>query len=205
MTQLLVTVCFIALFIYNENLKVWTRQNRGFFFAALILSIVLLLVLACCESVRRKPPQNFIFLGLFTIVEGFVLGAASSTYGRNEVMLAVGITTVVCLALTIFSFQTKIDFTAIGGILFVCVIVLFIFGILAIFLRGTFPIVTLIYSCLGALLFSIYLVYDTQMMMGGNHKYSISPEEYIFAALNLYLDIVNIFIYILSIIGQSRD
>jgi protein lifeguard len=40
---------------------------------------------------------------------------------------------------------------------------------------------------------------------GGKHKYSISPEEYIFAALNLYLDIVNIFIYILTIMGASRD
>jgi FtsH-binding integral membrane protein len=42
-------------------------------------------------------------------------------------------------------------------------------------------------------------------MMGGNHKYSISPEEYVFAALNLYLDIVQIFMYILTIIGASRD
>lgn len=42
-------------------------------------------------------------------------------------------------------------------------------------------------------------------MMGGSHKYSISPEEYIFAALNLYLDIVQIFMYILTIIGASRD
>lgn len=43
------------------------------------------------------------------------------------------------------------------------------------------------------------------MMMGGKHKYSISPEEYIFAALNLYIDIVNIFIYILTILSASRD
>lgn len=42
-------------------------------------------------------------------------------------------------------------------------------------------------------------------MMGGDHKLSISPEEYIFAALNLYMDIVNIFIYILTIISASRD
>lgn len=42
-------------------------------------------------------------------------------------------------------------------------------------------------------------------MMGGEHKYSISPEEYIFAALNLYMDIVNIFIYILTIISAARD
>jgi protein lifeguard len=42
-------------------------------------------------------------------------------------------------------------------------------------------------ACAGAVIFSIYIVYDTQMMMGGNHKYSISPEEYVFASLNLYM------------------
>ena len=49
-----------------------------------------------------------------------------------------------------------------------------------------------------------YLVFDTQIMMGGGKAYSISPEEYIFAALNLYIDIVTLFIYILSIIGLAR-
>lgn len=49
-----------------------------------------------------------------------------------------------------------------------------------------------------------YLVYDTQIMMGGGKMYSISPEEYIFAALNLYLDIVNLFLYILQIISAAR-
>ena len=35
------------------------------------------------------------------------------------------------------------------------------------------------------------------MMIGGDHKYAISPEEYIFAALAIYLDIINIFMYLL--------
>jgi len=47
-----------------------------------------------------------------------------------------------------------------------------------------------------------YLVVDTQMMVGGHHKYSLSPEEYIFGALNLYLDIVNIFLFILMLVGR---
>jgi FtsH-binding integral membrane protein len=63
----------------------------------------------------------------------------------------------------------------------------------------------IVYASLGALIFSIYLVYDTQLMMGGKHKYSITPEEYIFAALNLYLDIINIFMYILMILGASKN
>jgi FtsH-binding integral membrane protein len=42
------------------------------------------------------------------------------------------------------------------------------------------------------------------MMMGGSHKYSISPEEYIFAAIAIYLDIINIFLYILRILGAAN-
>lgn len=90
-----------------------------------------------------------------------------------------------------------------GGILFVALILLFLFGLIAMFFPG--KTMTLVYSSCGALLFSIYLIYDTQMMMGGNHKHSISPEEYVFAALTLYLDIINIFLYILSIIGASKN
>lgn len=120
-----------------------------------------------------------------------------------QVLMAVGITAAVCLALTIFALQTKVDFTMMGGILLACMVVFMIFGFVAIFFKG--KIITLVYASVGALLFSVYLIYDTQLMMGGDHKYSISPEEYIFAALNLYLDIVNIFIYILTIIGASRD
>ena len=61
------------------------------------------------------------------------------------------------------------------------------------------------YAAVGALLFMVYIVYDTQLMMGGKHKYSIDPEEYIFAALNLYLDIINLFLYILTLIGAAKD
>ena len=59
------------------------------------------------------------------------------------------------------------------------------------------------YGSIGALIFSLYIVYDTQLMMGGKHKYALSPEEYIFAALNIYLDIINLFRYILLIVGIS--
>ena len=61
------------------------------------------------------------------------------------------------------------------------------------------------YGTVGALVFSLYLVYDTQLMFGGKHKYALSPEEYIFAALNIYLDVVQLFMYILMIVGGSRS
>lgn len=203
MVQLSITLAFIATFLYHEPTRKYMHSHIEFFYIALVLVFVCLIVLACCGEVRRKAPQNFIFLGIFTLAESLLLGISASAYDAEAVLMAVGITAAVCLGLTLFAFQTKWDFTVMGGVLFVAVIILVIFGFVAIFIPG--KTVTLIYASLGALIFSVYLIYDTQLMMGGKHKYSISPEEYIFAALNLYLDIINIFIYILTIIGASRD
>ena len=61
-----------------------------------------------------------------------------------------------------------------------------------------------VYASLGAVIFSCYIVVDTQLMMGGKHKYNLDPEEYVFASLNLYLDIINLFLMILSLVGDRN-
>lgn len=49
------------------------------------------------------------------------------------------------------------------------------------------------YAAAGALLFSALIVYDTQLIMGGKtHKYQYEVDEYVFAALNIYLDIIQV-------------
>ncbi|CAK1585919.1 unnamed protein product [Parnassius mnemosyne] len=204
MAQLVVTLGFITLLTYHQPTQLWVRRNPYLFWIAFVAVIVCLIVMSCCGNVRRQAPMNFVFLGIFTVAESFLLGVTSSMYDSSAVMMAVGITAAICLTLTIFATQTKYDFTAMGGALLCATVVLLLFGIIAMFIPGN-KIVTLVYASLGALLFSLYLIYDTQLMLGGKHKYSISPEEYVFAALNLYLDIINIFIYILTIIGASRD
>ncbi|KAL4229473.1 hypothetical protein ACF0H5_012511 [Mactra antiquata] len=203
LSQIAVTMAIMAIFIYVPAAKEYSIANPWLMILAMVLTFVLLIALACCPNVRRSFPTNFILLGLFTILEAFMLGVVSSHYETDAVLMAAGITAVVSLGLTIFAFQTKWDFTMMGGILFVFLIVLLCFGFLCAVIQNRYA--SLAYASLGALLFSFYLVFDTQMMLGGKHKYSISPEEYIFAALNLYLDIINLFLFILSIVGQARD
>lgn len=48
-----------------------------------------------------------------------------------------------------------------------------------------------------------YLIFDTQLMVGGRHKFAITPEEYIFAALTLYVDVIMLFLYILEIVSHA--
>lgn len=200
--QLGVTIAIISMFFFWNDLALYTRENSWLFYVALALTLVCIIALVCCPGVRRTFPMNFIFLGIFTICEGFLLGVVSSRYSTETVLIAAGVCAVVVFSLTIFAFQTKIDFTMCGGFLFVAVIVLFCFGFGMIFWHN--KVAYLVYSCLGALIFSMYIVFDTQLMLGGKHKYSISPEEHIFAALNLYLDIVQLFMFILSIVGSAR-
>ena len=191
------------------------------YYSSLGVSLVCIISLACCSDVRRKFPVNFIFLGIFTLCEGLMLGTISSYYDVDAVLIAVLITAAVTLALTVFALQTKIDFTVCGGddllgsdlalthcvnsgllfaVLIVFIIAVFLFSFLA---RTKWTMIGI--GIGGALIFSCYLIYDTQLMMGGKHKYSLSPEEYIFAALNIYLDVVNLFIYILLIFTGGRN
>lgn len=199
--QLLVSIAIVAVFVIVEPVGHFVRKTQGLFWLAWIVTIVLMITIACCEQPRRSYPCNFILLALFTLAESYLMGVISAFYKINEVLLAMGIVAVVSLAITIFAFQTKIDFTMMGGCLFVAVIVLLCFGILTIFFHS--KIVRLIYACLGALIFGLYLIFDTQIMMGGGKQYALSPEDYVFAALNLYVDIIMLYMHILQIIGLA--
>jgi len=167
-------------------------------------TIVLICVIACCENARRSSPTNVILLGAFTLCESVLVGFISSTYKPRIVLLAVGLTAAIVIGLTIFAFQTKFDFTVCGGALCIVLIIFSLGSVIgALFFRSDFG--SFIIACFGAGLFSIYIVYDTQLMMGGSHKYSISPEEYVFAALNLYMDIIQLFLYLLRILRYLNN
>uniref|UniRef100_UPI00398EC4C8 protein lifeguard 1 n=1 Tax=Pristiophorus japonicus TaxID=55135 RepID=UPI00398EC4C8 len=202
MVQLLITIGIICMFLYWNTLNVWVTKTYWFTYALFPAIFVLIIVLSCCDGVRRKAPWNFMLLLLFTILEGLLLGAVSVLYGADAVMWAVGATAFVSFGLTLFALQTKWDFTMASGILFVVLLALVAFGLLCAIIRSFW--LQIVYASLGTLIFSIYLVVDTQLMLGGKHRYSLNPEEYIFAALNLYLDIINLFLFILHLIGLSR-
>ncbi|CAG2106005.1 unnamed protein product, partial [Medioppia subpectinata] len=189
--QLLVSFGFICVFAIPDGMRKWSQENIWVLWLAFGVAMATMLVLACCGEMRRQTPHNYIALMIFTIAESFLLGIISSLYKYEIVLSAVAITAVVCLALTVFAFQTKIDFTVFNGLLFVGVIILMLFGFVLMFWRSS--VAQLVYSALGALLFSAYLVVDTQMLIGGTHSIQISQEEYIFAALTLYIDIVQLF------------
>ncbi|XP_048008138.1 glutamate receptor, ionotropic, N-methyl D-aspartate-associated protein 1b (glutamate binding) [Megalobrama amblycephala] len=199
--QLAVTCGFVALFTFEPHVKLFVLKNTWTYWVGYMVFLVPYLVILCCGEFRRKHPWNLISLSILTLAMSYMVGVISSFYDTDIVMMAVGITVLVCVTVMVFSLQTKYDFTSCYGVLFVCFIVFLFFGILCIFLYSR--ILDLIYASLGALIFTCFLAVDTQMLLG-NKNLSLSPEEYVYAALNLYMDIIQIFLYILRILGRSR-
>ncbi|CAN9504029.1 unnamed protein product [Ophioblennius macclurei] len=200
--QLLVTFSFVAVFTFVDEAKLFVQRHPWTYFASYAVFFVSLIVLSCCGDFRRKHPQNLIALSILTFSLSYMVGMIASFHDTDTVIIAVGITTVVCFNVVVFSLQSKHDFTSCRGVLFVCLIVLLIFSLLLIFIRNR--ILHIVYASLGALLFTCFLAVDTQLLLG-NKKLALSPEEYIFAALNLYTDIINIFLFILAIVGYPRE
>ncbi|XP_059963490.1 protein lifeguard 2-like [Mesoplodon densirostris] len=201
--QLLITGAIISLFLFWNALRVWVVKNPWFTYALLPAFFVVFIILACCGKLRRQVPANYILLGLFTILQGLLLGTVSVFYYAEEVLWAMAATTLMTISLTLFALQTKCDFTLLNGMLFVLLFILTIYGILLIFIRSYW--LHLLYAGLGTVIFSLHLVMEVQLMVGGHHHHSdLDPEEYVFAALNIYMDIINLFLFILQLIGLGR-
>ena len=81
---------------------------------------------------------------------------------------------------------------------------LIIFGIFVPFTN--YSILSIFYSSLGSLIFSFYIVYDTQLIVGGNHrKLQFRTNDYVIAAMSLYLDLINLFLMILDLLNGGRN
>uniref|UniRef100_A0A665U0R4 Transmembrane BAX inhibitor motif containing 1a n=1 Tax=Echeneis naucrates TaxID=173247 RepID=A0A665U0R4_ECHNA len=183
-SQLMVTAAIVAVFTFVEPVRYFVQRNQAIYWASYAVYIVTHLVL--------------------TLALSYMTGSISSYYDTKAVFLALGITAVVCIAVTVFCFQTKVDFTKCQGLFCVLGIVVFVTGIITTIVLSFKYILWLhmLYAALGAISFTMFLAYHTQLLIG-NRKHSISPEEYVFAALSIYVDIIQIFLFLLQIIGAS--
>lgn len=200
--QLAVTAAASAMFIMNETIRGFVFSNPWTLFVSMFGALGVLIAMAISPELSRTYPKNYICLAVFTAFEAVVVGAISASYQTDIVLMAAGITCGVVLALTVYALQTKYDFTTLGGLLISLLFTLIIGGLMMSFLPQS-KVASGLYATLGALLFSCYLVFDVQLMTAGK-KVQISPDDYVFAAINIYLDILNIFLHILRILNEMQ-
>ncbi|NWT58762.1 LFG3 protein, partial [Erythrocercus mccallii] len=209
--QLLVTVGIISVFTFVEPVHSFVRKNAAIYYASYAVFLVTYLVLACCQGPRRRFPWNIILLSIFTLAMGLMTGTIASMYQTKAVLIAMLITAIVAIVVTIFCFQTKARrgmHPALCGpagcrtcpaLPAACQ---HSGSPCSCSLPAQVPWLHMLYAAIGAIAFTLFLAYDTQLVLG-NRKNTLSPEEYVYGALTIYTDIIYIFTFILQIVGRD--
>jgi len=191
--QLIVTVGGAALCMLHDGIRETVLHTPSMFYAAMFLPLGLIFALMCYKD---KHPTNIILLGCFTVCEAYTVGVICAMYYASGmgmlVLQALMLTAAVFVGLTAYTFTTKKDFSFLGAGLFTALIVLLVWSMLNMFfdfgLGGR-----MVFSLFGALLFSGYILYDTSQIM-----HHLGPDDYVEGAISLYLDLINLFLYLLE-------
>ncbi|KAL7065431.1 hypothetical protein AAHC03_05673 [Spirometra sp. Aus1] len=204
--QLMVTMAFVCVFLFVQPVRYWVQRNMWFYWLSYAVFIVTYFTLACCPNVRRRVPGNYIALAVFTLSFSYLAGTISSAYNVNSVLICLVVTAGVTLTVSLAAIACPCDITKCQAMLAFLSILLLIFGLvctIVYFVAGYNSVLNAVYGGIAAIIFSIYLAYDTQMVIGGR-RYELSPEDYIFGALQLYVDVVQLFLSFLALFGSNN-
>lgn len=216
--QLLFTAGTIQAFHMNPNIRNWmlyTNAGRKVPLLSLMVSSIALFLTMSSDSTRQSSSMRWPLFILFTIGQAVPVGFISSLFAYGTVIKAMTTTATATLAITLYTVlqkNPKYDLSQWGrtlsglGLAFVLygfVHLLELFGVLP---YGFLPYSEAIYCVLGAGLFSLYLAHHTRLIVAGKSaKYQMNEKDYILGAMTLYSDILDIFLYILRLLGEMED
>jgi hypothetical protein len=195
--QMVLTTIVSSITVFYSPVNELLKGNSGVMLFFLFMPFVLLWPL---YKYQQRHPLNLIFLGLFTSCLSLTVGVSCANTEGKIVLEALILTSAVVSALTAYTFWASKkgkDFSFLGPILFTGLVILLVTS----FMQMFFPIgstLNAVYGGIGAVLFSGYIVYDTDNLIK-----RFTYDEYIWASVTLYLDILNLFLTILRMLRSS--
>jgi modulator of FtsH protease len=172
------------------------RLGPGAFIISLVGSFGALIALF---FLKDKSPINLGLFYLFSFAEGLLLGLVVESYvarGMGMVVAnAAATTAALVLALSAYAWTTKRDLSGMGGFLTIALFGVIIAGLINIFIGA--PILSLIISAATAVIFSGFIMYDMQRLRDAKG----GTGDAIMFAVAIYLDIFNLFLSLLQILG----
>ncbi|WP_203363372.1 Bax inhibitor-1/YccA family protein [Bacillus sp. REN10] len=196
MSSVLKTFVF-SLTIAVIGMLIGTMVPPALFLPLVIIEIGMLLA---AFFLRKRKIVGYTFLYAFTFISGIttypIVAHYLATSGAQVVVGAFASTVVVFGVMAIAGLKTKRDLSFLSGILLTVLLALITLSIMSIFWPFS-STAMFVYSLIGTVLFSGYIMYDFNQMK----QMTITEEAIPLLALNLYLDFVNLFINLLRVIG----
>jgi FtsH-binding integral membrane protein len=177
----------------------WAYPNPGLWIVGLIGSFAMLFV---CQAVRRTYPANLLCLAVFAFLEGIAITPLLMRYARIDgplvVVQAAALSVIIFLAVGTLGYTSQRSYAhwipwMLGG-LFALIGV----GLLFWFFTAS-PAMYWLYAAGGTVLFTAFVFVDFTRI-----RHNFGADDYIPATMEVYLDLINLFLFILRLLGGSR-
>lgn len=173
----------------------------------LVLGIVsIVMVFSLSFKPDRAPATSIAMLFIYAAIEGIFFSSILTVYAAKNVTMAFVSAAVVFVVLSIFGLNTKKDLSRIGRQAMAALIALLIVSLINLFLRSA--AIEYVFSYVGVIIFTILTAWDTQNMKNIYLQYGNQFDTTNLAvngALTLYLDFINMFLYLLQIFGRNDN
>ena len=164
-----------------------------------ILSAGLMLALSLSTTLSRQVPLNYALMGVFTLCQSFFVFTVIANVAAQVLLTAGFYLAGVLGMLTVYSFTTSTDFTSpmfnlkfLGLQLLFSVILLF------------FRVENFVYVVISAVIFSMYLIVDLQLI-SGKKDVKLGVDDYMVGAIMIYTDVIHLFLYIVQLLDNGED
>ncbi len=202
---LLITFGIMFLGLYNSNL---TEFSIGFSRISFLIMIALVFGMGYGINKMSAVALKIMFLG-YAVVLGITLIPIMYAYNTLSILNIFLGTSTMFFVMTIYGMFTNSNLMSYTKYLFGAIIGIIVMSILNIFLRNNSLDIGI--SIIGLFIFMIYTAVDTQIIKNNMiYLYEEGQEDIIekvqiLGALNLYMDFINMFLYLLRLFGRSRD
>ncbi|KAH8255849.1 hypothetical protein KR038_011665, partial [Drosophila bunnanda] len=196
--NLFFTSLFAAVAVFYRPARIFFRRNWWLFIPAFCVLTTIHILVCYCQQLFRKSPIKYILLAIYVVAHTVLVCMVVSRYYPKLIFTAFGVCTGMVILLGIFARFAPCDFTGCWIFVFVISVLLMVLGVLALFFR----IILLVYLAVGIFAYSIFLVVDLQLLIGGKtHQNEYDEQDYIIAALQIYHDIIELFKMLLICMG----
>ena len=187
----------ILMAIYSDSAVMW---------GLVIAELALVFGISAAINRLSLTTATLMFVA-YSVINGALLSSIFLIYTASSITSVFFITAATFGAMALIGYTTKTDLTSVGKILFMALIGLVIATIVNMFIGSDG--LTMICSYVGVLIFVGLTAYDSQkikqMLQQAPDAGESSQKLALLGALTLYLDFINLFIYLLRIFGSKRD
>nr|WP_260234332.1 Bax inhibitor-1/YccA family protein [Elizabethkingia miricola] len=203
---LVVTGLIAYLVAGSETLITAIMANKLLFYGLIIAEFGLVIWLSARIAKMSTTTAIAAFMG-YAVLNGLTLSLIFLIYTFSSIALTFFVTAGTFAVMSVYGYVTKTDLTKIGKIMMMLLVGIIIASLVNLFLKS--PMIYWITTYIGVAVFVGLIAYDTQKIKNYflelNGDESLMGRMAIMGALTLYLDFINLFLFLLRLFGGGRS